>query len=388
MKKAFTVIFLTTLLIWGFSAYHFGVIMSPDSYAYSKWSDILITKNFNMINYQKSVNFCIPPYLYMGFVSIVALAKVCFGQSWQQAIVMINIISGAFLAVMLTDLVYIFTQNKLAAWLTAGLYIFGPEIMPWSRYVLGDSSYVFLNFLIFYLIAKLFLDVHKAVFKNWAIIFLVLLFSCFYRPTGLVMVPFVLFSMYLKIRKKAIRWNIFFVYFTCLALISIIIHAMIMKDIGLWPLEFGKDYLKDCVVGSYQKGIVVYQRLHTYHQTPVKLMDYIFITIDKFASFFYFSDKMFSFKHNFINYIFFTPLYALFILGGLGTAKRMDDTNRRSLIALCTIVIIGYALLYAMTLTDFDWRYRLPIMPYIIFVSGVGLNYLLDSSSHRQKLWL
>ncbi len=378
MKKTLTAIFLVTLLIWGFCAYHFGAIMSPDSYSYNRWSEVLIAKNFNIIAYQKAVDYSVPPYLYIGFVSLVALVKICIGQFWQQAIVIINVILSAFLAVMLADLVYIFTKNKFAAWFTALLYIFNTEIMLWSRYVLSDTSYMFLNFLIFYLIARLFLGIDKRAFKYWLITFLILLFSCIYRPTGLVMIPLVLFAMYLKIRKKEIRWSVFFIFFTVFILISIVIHAAVVRDVGLWPLGFGKRYLKDYVAASYQQGVIIDGRPHTYHQVPVGLMSYIFITIDKFAHYFYFLDKLFSFNHRIINYFVFMPLYALFILGIVGTIKKIRDSDKKVLIALCVIVIIWYALFYAMTLTDFDWRYRLPIMPYIIFIAGVGFNFLLE----------
>jgi len=350
--------------------------MASDSWQYSGWADILISRNFDINAYLKSVDFIVPPYLYLGFIILVASAKIIAGVFWQQLIVLINILLGAFLAVILANLVYVFTKNKIVAFFITLFYIFSPEIMLWSRFVLGDISYMFINFFIFYLVAKFFLSDKKGIISNVVIITLTLFLSCIYRPTGLVMIPVILFALYLKIAKKEIRWGIFFFWFAVFTSILVFFHSAVIKNVVYWPFEFGKNYLKGWVIVTYQKGMVIHNRLNTYHQTPITILDYISITLDKFVHYFYFSDKMFKFYHKVINYIFFPPLYSLFILGIIETFKKGFSPIMKSLIVLAIMVIIEFSLFHSMASIDHDWRYRLPIFPYLLLIAGVGLNFL------------
>jgi len=308
---------------------------------------------------------------------LIAFAKIIAGVFWQEAIVIINILLGAFLSVILADLVFIFTKNKIAACFIGFFYALNPEIMLWARFVLSDISYMFINFFLFYLVVRFFLSKDIKAFGYNVIIILTLFLNCFYRPTGIVMVPIIFLAFYLKMIKKEIRWKTFFSYFAVLVLVLIPFHAVIIKNVACWPFEFGKSYLKDWVAVSYREGMVIHNRLNTYHQAPVTLGDYISITLDKFVHFFYFSDKMFKFYHKIINYIFFPPLYVLFILGVIETFKKEIFPKFRSLIVLAIMVVIGFSLFHAMASIDHDWRFRLPIFPYLLFVAGIGLDFLL-----------
>ena len=73
------------------------------------------------------------------------------------------------------------------------------------------------------------------------------------------------------------------------------------------------------------------------------------------------------------------PLYALFILGIFAVAKERNDSIIKSLVALSVIVIAAYSLFHSVTLIDFDWRYRLPVLPYILFISGLGVKFLIQT---------
>jgi len=386
MKNIYIAVFVSTILIWGFYCICFGIGMSSDSWQYSGWADVLVSKSFNINAYLRSIDFIVPPYLYLGFISVVAFSKIVAGMFWQQAIVIINVLLGAFLAVILANLIYIFTKNKIVVCLISSLFILSPEIMLWSRFVLSDISYMFINFFLFYLLVKFLLSNNKRMISYGGIIILTLLLNCIYRPTGLVMIPAVLIVFYLKMAKKEMSWVIFFFCFVFIAAVLIFFHSLVIKDPESWPFEFGKSYLKNWVIVAYQKGMVVHNRLNTYHQVPITLGDYISITLDKFMHYFYFYDKMFKLYHKIINYIFFTPLYALFILGAIAGSKKPALPNIRSLIALAIMVIISFSLFHAMMTIDHDWRYRLPVFPYLLLIAGVGLNFMLRSFTRHHAL--
>ncbi len=191
------------------------------------------------------------------------------------------------------------------------------------------------------------------------------------------MAPIVLFAFYLSRRKKEISWKAVFACFIILALLSILIHAVVTRNI--LPALPGKSIWRDFIVGSYREGMVIHMRLHTYHKVPQTLLDYVFITIDRLIHYFYFSDALFSFTHIFVNAMIFVPTYILFILGIVSTIKEGDSSIKRSLIALGISVIMAYSLFHAMIPVDYDWRYRLPVYPYLLVVSGIGARFLLKS---------
>lgn len=380
-RKILITILCVAIIFWGFYVFYFGVVMAPDSYTYSNWADILIANNFNINAYQKTLADVPTSSLYLGFVSLVAAAKLIAGSFWPQFIMIINVILGALLGIMLADLVYVFTKNKFCVYVTLVLYVFNPEIILWSRYVLSDISFIFLNFLAFYLIAKAFFQKDKKRTFYWILAFFIFIVSFFYRATGIMMAPIILFAFFLNSWKRQIRWKAVIPAFVLFVPVLVCIHATVIKNI--WALQPGKSILKDFAVFLYQNGIVVHDRLYTYHLAPTTLWDYIFITADKFIHYFYFSDRLFSLTHKLINYLFFVPTYVLFILGIIASVDKRIHFNIKSLVAIAIAVIIAFSLFHSMTLIDFDWRYRLPILPYMLLISGLGMKMLLQNASSK-----
>ena len=351
--------------------------MATDSGDYSEWADILIKHDFNLVAYSKDINFPpLTPYIYLGFVSCVALAKVTAGLFWPQLIVLMNTIMGALVGVMIADLIYAFTKSKISVWAVLILYVFNPEIFPWTRYILGDTSFMFVNFLAFYFICKMFLKNSAHRIRYWIFVLLIFFCNCIWRPVGFVMTPVVLFTFYLSRRKKEISWKAVFVCFTILMSLSILIYIVAIRNI--LPVLPGKSVWRDFMVNTYHEGIIIDGRPHTYHYAPSTLVDYVFVTVDRFVHFFYFSDPQFSFRHTLLNTLIFVPMYSLFFLVIIGIIKERDSSIKRLIIALCIIVVLLYSLFYSIVQIDSDWRYRLLIYPYLLVVSGAGMKFLLQ----------
>lgn len=367
-------VFGLTILIWGAYAFRCGIVMSPDSYGYSELADTLVSDNFRISAYREVMKFAPTSCLYMAFISLVAVVKLVAGALWQQAIVMINVFFGALLAVMLADLVYVFTKNKIAVCVTFILYVLNPEIILWSRYVLSDASYMFLNFLIFYFLARAFMAEGRLKAIYFVITAFVFMVNIFYRPTSIVMAPIFLFAFYLDRRKEEMRWKRFFIFFIGIVLLGVLIHAALVNNV--WPLSPGKSKYTDYAVSVYQKGYIIVDRPHTYHPKPATTLDCALMTADKFTSFFYFSDKLFSLKHKIVNYLFFVPLYLLSVLGVIAVIRTYKERIKKSLVALAVITIFSYGIFHSLTVIDYDWRYRLPVLPYILFLSGLGADFL------------
>lgn len=384
-KKYYFALFLISLFIFGLYSYYNGICMSPDSKTYSSWADELIKDKFNFALFIKSQNFPVPVYFYAGFISLVALSKLTVGANWGHLIVILNIVFASLTAVLLAYLVYAMTKDIFTVWVAFILCILNPEFILWTRYVLSDISFMFVNFTIFFLFAIICIRRPKRYVNLYmaAAIFMLFLNIC-YRPTGLVMIPVGLLGFYFwKINTSRnakhghFAWGKLFFFFSFLVIIAIVLHASLIKNPKLWPFGFAKNYFNQYVVTRYQSGAVIDARYHTYHTVSGDIGGYAFVTADKLVHFFYFTDKLYSPKHNIVNSIFFIPTYMLFMFGLLSVfGRKIDLGGNEFLVALAFLTIFSFALYHSMNIIDFDWRYRLPTMPYILFISSFGIHFI------------
>lgn len=151
--------------------------------------------------------------------------------------------------------------------------------------------------------------------------------------------------------------------------------AYIMQDVRRWPLDFASDYLS-MIADSYKQGNIIDDRPETFVAAPEAFFDYVKIIFIRFYYFFVFSIDAYSFRHSLLNYIVFIPSYLLGILGSYQILSSKSSINKQtwklgmiSLLIVCsTFVFVSFLLI------DYDWRYRLVIMPYIFILAGIGFN--------------
>jgi hypothetical protein len=395
MRKANAIIFGSVIFVWGAYVFYLGPYMSPDSYQYMRWGDLLLEKHFNIYAYLKDVGSHIPPYFYLGFVALVALAKVIGGNLWPYAIIICNVICGGLTAVMLADVVWKITGEKACVWVSVILFALNPEIVLWSRYILSDITYMCLNFSIFYVMANIFLKENGAdIKKYWVLAFALLLINISYRPVGLVMVPIILGALlYAYIRRSDGALKIVFSRRVFLPMLAILVvgvlafHTMVMRNSEIWPFSFAGEYIKNYVAPRYHQGVIIDDRPHTYHLPPVSIADYAAMTFSKLIHYFYFTDMRFSLSHRVINWLVFLPSYLLCVIGlGSLLTRKIHLNGRSSLISICVLIVFFFALYHAMTVIDFDWRYRLPVIPYLLVIASVGTMFLKQMFLHAKSV--
>tara|TARA_B100002003_G_scaffold218280_1_gene219130 strand:- start:208 stop:768 length:561 start_codon:yes stop_codon:yes gene_type:complete len=136
------------------------------------------------------------------------------------------------------------------------------------------------------------------------------------------------------------------------------------------------------------RGIVVNNRPYTYHKVPVSVIDYVLIIADKFLHFFAVFTRDYSLKHMIFNHLFFLPAYGLaFItLYEIFRKKSKLSPEEWNLAFLSVIFVLIFALFHSITILDFDWRYRLPCIPPLIVLAGIGSMQLKRYWDDFQKL--
>ena len=94
------------------------------------------------------------------------------------------------------------------------------------------------------------------------------------------------------------------------------------------------------------------------------LVDIAAITADRFVHFFAVSAAGFSRAHRLANIAFYLPLYLLALIGLVTAVRRGDDV-----VILAAIIVLVVAFWHSLVIIDYDWRYRLPVLPYLIFIA-------------------
>ena len=379
-------------IAWSAYAYSRGVVMSPDSKSYSRWADILIQYNFNILEFLDNVHFSIPPHFYINWVTITASHKVLLGENWELGIVVLNLMAGVFAALLLLKSLWTIT-GKPACTLFAGLFLLlCHDYYLWIPYVLSDTIFSLFSFLLFILAISLYRqpkELTKRVIGIAAIIFFIL----FFRPTWPPLLIFVFLSLLLatlfnsiatdseKRHKLIIRCTLL----VCILIPTVIIcHSYFMQHPDKWPFPFLSSVVS-FLSQDYQKGIVIYARPETYHSLPGNIFEYAYISFHKIIAFFYIDVASYSFIHAVINYIFFVPIYGLSIFAVAQLFKKGNGPSPSNWWSIfsCVLFISLFAFFHSLHQIDYDFRYRVPCLLPLIFLATLGLNELINSYSKK-----
>jgi hypothetical protein len=178
--------------------------------------------------------------------------------------------------------------------------------------------------------------------------------------------------------------------------------AWLWQEPARWPFEFAGPEV-GAIARTYADGQVVWDRIGTYHAPPEAIGDYWAITADRFVHFFAPGAADYSRVHWAVQLAFYVPVYlfaGLFVLallrGRSGLAPPERDVFYAALGAL-----LFYAFFHAVVQVDYDWRYRLPVVPHLILLAAGGVAQLLraadvaasaaarsaPSTASRPRLW-
>jgi hypothetical protein len=89
--------------------------------------------------------------------------------------------------------------------------------------------------------------------------------------------------------------------------------------------------------------------------------------------------------HNAVNAAVFVPLYllaAVALLNAFSARSRLPRAAREVAV-LAALYVGAVALFQALTLVDFDWRYRLPAAPALIVLAALGSHVLVSARAAR-----
>ena len=129
------------LLIHGSIALWFGPRWAYDTRMYSSWADTLIAHGFDY-GALAAVDNSFSTRFWSIWVTIVAGAKLAFGEQWPWAIFVLNLGAHAALAVMLVRTVRSLTSQVAAGWVALLLFLGCADLVHWVSVVHSDASFV------------------------------------------------------------------------------------------------------------------------------------------------------------------------------------------------------------------------------------------------------
>ena len=373
------------LLVWlwavvwfayGLSVLRSGVLTGVDTGLYSLWADGLIAHRFNIATFLQSQNFYIPPFLYTGWIVLVATLKSLFGGSWTTAVVVLNWLAvGAGLYAALSSIRRT-TASAASLLLAFALFLAAGDLLIFMPFALSDL--IFWGMATVVLVTGVALATkerdHGHAMTTVLAGTVLVLFAMVFRPGGLTLVLF--WSMAVVSWLGRDRFDRFaiplFAAAAAIALLAIAWHAAIMVDPAVSPISGLSGYF-DVLSRDYHAGVLVDAPESDLMVGPaVTWPGAMRLTTQK--AFYFMTPWLphYSRMHTLINLAFFIPAYGLTIAAAMNR-NRLSATQRRAVLLLLFFVA-NELFSHVLIQLDYDHRYRLPMLPALVMLAAIGLE--------------
>jgi 4-amino-4-deoxy-L-arabinose transferase-like glycosyltransferase len=363
-------VFATTAVLCVANLMRRGFGWSPDSAWYRAAGEHLLQTHFNLGDFYRTFHFSPPPFCYTVLVVVVALAKCVAPHDWRLVVVALNILSTA----TATTLVFKLTKSTFGGvgGAVGAVVLMGSfDVVDWSRYVMTESLFLGLSTAAFYLIATAVLRADRRRLAWAAVVIAVALFT---RPVAPLLLPTVAAGMYVQCSvrdasaiarrlRRAVRAAVWGA--------PAIVFAGV---IAVWMISaFAPNAASLQFVRLYRSGVVVIDRPEMNCGGGASLGAFLTTFSCRLAAFFQISSSGFSPIHNVVALLEYPLLYSLACWGAWALFRRRQWAWRRQLVAALALTeVLSFWLFQSLIIIDFDWRYRLPVMPALAILAAAG----------------
>jgi len=388
LNSVFVLFAIFSMVLISFTV-HSGVSKCPDSDTYEKLADKLIEARFNYFEFSKPFISNVQISSRIGFVFIVAVLKLFFHGFWANALVAINLLFslGSLWMVLLVlkrlSLNSAFYQTGLFA-----LLLFSDEWRRWITYPISDVAFTFgCCLIIFSLYLSLFNSCSRV--RNFTLVVFSCVFTLVMRPTAWPIIGVLFFSVGVWLFGKRRTTQLDLQRTILLALSGLYIASVVFA--AYFITHHSKDIVMFDTFFEYIKaGVVVSQRPETYLQPSDNFLSILLVLLARIAAFFSPYAFGFSTLHNISNFIFYVPIYFCGTLSFFSLwmkPVRFEYFVFKLFLGQTTLFT---ALFHAVTLLDFDWRYRYPMQPFFLCLFGLFWSEFCsrDSATNNQQSML
>ena len=370
--KPLTIALAATYGAW---ALGHGLQTGMDTQTYSKWADVMIAHHFNVAAYLRDQTFVAPPLFYLMWVLVVAALKVTLGGWWMQGIVALNWVcftAGAYATLSFIERV---TASVGAVVLGAGLFVAAADLLIFVPFVLSDLAYwgVSTGIVVTGLSLATTTDDRRRGLKL-SIGSALTLLAFMIRPVAPPLAIFWIIAVIASTRRGRVAGAApaLLAAVCVLAAIAMLTQSYVLMEPSVWPGRLPA--VLELLAREFREGILVYAPGGTnVLVTPATgYAGFLRITIEKWLYFCTPWLPHYSLAHALINAAFFAPIYVLGASAWL-LRRRLLPAQQIAVFLLLSLVVLMSAF-HAMTMIDYDHRYRLPLLPVLIVLAACGLE--------------
>jgi len=261
-------------------------------------------------------------------------------------------------------------------------YAFLFEVFQWDLYILTDSFYLAMMIASVYAVM---VAIEKKTLVAWLLPTISMLGLFLLRPTSVVYLASVGFLGAMPMPAR------FRLYVAALALVAAILSGWYLTAFGsqkAFGVAYSVYYYKDLL----RQGVVVRDRpeytLALGWDSHVSVKNFLLtasLLEHRAVAFWRFYIPAHSFNHRIVNLFTFVPLYGLALVGGMRSFLGKQFDQRKAFLG---IIILAYWVFQTLTEVDYDWRYRIPILPWVLLFAAAGAVVVFERIKHNGKLAL
>ena len=370
-------LYLLLLLSFFIIAYYHlssGFSMAGDSQRFSRWADELIKFNFNFYDFfsiEKDDHR--PPLFFFSLpVFLIALCKVFFGNEWQFAFLILNLLFLFFSLILFVKSLLLIEVRPILISLSLPLIIISADVLTWPKFILSDMSYAFLVVVATYFVIK---GITKNKINYLELIFIIFLLLTS-RPSSIPVIFAIVFFISISIYQIFLTPKKILLFLLAIFIFTPILFglAYLFMEYNVNTKSFDEVAYQDFVYKYVKNGMIIHGRPETWVDPPNNFIDVVYIYFLRIVSFFNPYASTFSILHIVLNVIqTFSILLSLFIWSFFGGHIKFQD----KLFFFIIILSFSVAAFHSFILIDYDWRYRFPIILPLIMLFPVSLEIIL-----------
>lgn len=363
-------IFIVSIIIRLIYFSHNGLNEAGDTSFYIKSAESIINKGLTYYIHDISHAY------YWLYQTLLALMLKLFGEKYYY-IILVQIVIDSLGTIFICKMGKRVFNSGFVGILSGLIYAAYWEIFRWDTYILTDSIGCLLGITSVYLLIK---HKDKADKKNLYFLILNMVLLIFARPTSFPLLVILIGFLVAELEKGKRIYSL-----------SILVSSFLMAVIGviltgdsdrIGILGYFK-YFSDL----YKNGIIItgmpeydYYFIKGASGALVLTIHYIAITIYKAVMYWAVIIGRHSLAHKLLEIIMLVPLYIFSVIGIVKSLKQKNSYTK-----ILIFVILAYNIFHALTEVDFDWRYRVPVLPFLIILASYGFSVLLFNFITKNK---
>jgi hypothetical protein len=317
----------------------------------------------------------VAPY-YWGFPLFLAAAKILLGDIYINILLIGNFFLTCLMPIVLVQIYQGIFKGEKGTVILFLLAIFCLDILQWSNFLVTDLYSLFFSLVFLCLVIKI--DKINVWLSSISILLIGVFLLTLRGSNLLLIIPCVIY-LFGKGRKGIPGIVIIGVLVLAITLLS---FSKTSQNNGLSVQSRYQVFLQ-----NLKKGEVIndrpYYSIQPFNKTNDNLAIYaIRLYAIRALNYWRFYSDWFSKSHNFFNLIYFPSVYLSAVFYFLRKKKAGDKSSR--------VLILGIIILYfvanCITMLDYDWRYRVPVLALLLIFAANGIQMVIQIVSDRRKV--